>query len=460
LNWNRLFGINRAERIQIYMNVFKSADLRDWNYWIELLLAAGIATLGLILNSPAVIIGAMLISPLMAPINAAGLSLAAGDIYLAVRASANLILSIVGSIVFSAALVWILPFHSPTPEILARTHPSLLDLAVAIFSGLAGTLLLLRGGGGGGVTALPGVAIAVALMPPLCTVGFGVGAGLQEEVMSGAFLLFLTNLAAIIASAFFLFLAARMDAKGVREQIDQQIREQGANDRLFHLMERFVSKERLNHIGRLPYRIGLIAVAFVLLGRPLIQGFLQVKDETVARTAISRLVPRMVPDGALVSADEDVSPDGISIRLVVTEDVPPQRVTETEQEIARLTGLTTAIQVRRVANAEELAQLRERLLRPQAAAFAPPSPVLVRDLEEIRTDVGGRLNRAIEGMWPEDAGALRSQELVFRDDSVVVRLTYVSRAPLPEAAQTVLRNLLRVRMADPKLQVEFVRVAR
>lgn len=453
MNWNRLIGINRAERIQIYMSVFKGADLRDWNYWIELLLAAGIATLGLILNSPAVIIGAMLISPLMGPINAAGLALAAGDIYLAVRSTANLVLSILGSIAFSAALVWLLPFHAPTPEILARTHPSLLDLAVAIFSGLAGTLLLLRGGGGGGVTALPGVAIAVALMPPLCTVGFGVGAGMLEDVMSGAFLLFLTNLAAIIASAFFLFLAARMDAKGVREQIDEQIREQAASDRLFQFMERFVAKERLNHIGRLPYRIGLIAVAFLLLGRPLIQGFLQVKDETIARTTVARLVPRMAPAGALVSADEDFTPGNIAIRLVVTEDIPPARVAETEKEIARITGLNTSIQVRRVANAEELAQLRDRLMRQPAAAEAP----LVRDLEAIRNDVAGRLNRAMEGIWPEEAGQLQSRELVFRDDAVVVRLTYASRQPLPESSQALLRNLLRVRMADPKLNVEFVR---
>ena len=220
--------------------------------------------------------------------------------YLAARSAVNLVLSIFGSIAFSAALVWLLPFHSATPEILARTHPSLLDLAVAIFSGLAGTLLILRGGGGGGVTALPGVAIAVSLMPPLCTVGFG-AADWQTDIMSGAFLLFLTNLAAIIASSFFLFLAARMDAKGVREQIDVEIGKQAEEDWLFRTMNRLASAERLNHIGRLPFRVGLIAIAFVLLGRPLIQGFQQVKQETVARTAVTRMIPRLVPAGALVS---------------------------------------------------------------------------------------------------------------------------------------------------------------
>jgi uncharacterized hydrophobic protein (TIGR00271 family) len=458
LNWNRLFGINRADRIRIYTSVFRSADPRDWNYWIELLLAAGIATLGLVLNSPAVIIGAMLISPLMAPIVAAGLALAAGDVYLAVRSAVNLVLSIAGSIAFSAAVVWALPFHAATPEILARTHPSLLDLAVAIFSGLAGTLLILRGGGGGGVTALPGVAIAVSLMPPLCTVGFGVGAGMLTDIMYGAFLLFLTNLAAIIASAFFLFLAARMDAKGVREQIEAEIHRQAEGDRLFRLMDRLATAERLNHIGRLPFRIGLIAIAFVLLGRPLIQGLQQVKQETIARTTAARIIPQLIPSGALVSSDEDFSPDGIAIRLVVTEDIPPGRVSDAEKEIARITGLDTTIRVRRVAHADEVAQLRERIARP--AAVIAPSPVLVRDLEEIRRDVAGRLDAAIAGAWPAEAGELRSKELVFRDNSAAVRLNYRARQALPDAAQAVLRNLIRMRMADPKLDVEFVRVTK
>ncbi len=452
-----MLGINRADRLQIYMSVFKGADLRDLNYWMELLLGAGIATLGLILDSPAVIIGAMLISPLMAPIVAAGLALAAGDIYLAVRSAANLTLSIIGSVGFSALLVWLLPFHSPTQEILARTHPSLLDLGVAVFSGLAGTLLLLRGGGGGGVTALPGVAIAVALLPPLCTVGFGVGSGFQADVMSGAFLLFLTNLAAIIASAFFLFLAARMDAKGVRESIDSAIREAGAHDNLFHLMERFVTAEKLSHIGRLPYRIALIVISFLLLGRPLVTGFLQVKDETMARGTLTRLIPKLVHPRALVSSDESVTKEGIFVNLVVTEDVAAAQIGETEKEIARLTGLNTSIQVRRVANADELVQLRDRLMRSQPQL---PPPVLIRDLEEIRNDVRGRLDNALKNIWPEDTTPLKSKELIFRDGLVLVRLTYVARQPLSESGQLVLRNLLRVRLADPKLETEFVRVRR
>ena len=105
------------------------------NYWLEIVFSAGIATFGLVLNSPAVIIGAMLISPLMGPIMATGLSLAVGDLYLSIKAVANLVVSIAMAIALSAFFVWLLPFHSATGEILARTNPNLLDLGIAYSQG-------------------------------------------------------------------------------------------------------------------------------------------------------------------------------------------------------------------------------------------------------------------------------------------------------------------------------------
>src|SRR5271157_4667284 len=154
--------IDPEQKPKIYAQIYDSADVLSLNYWLGIIFSAGIAALGLVLNSPAVIIGAMLISPLMGPIMAAGLALAAGDLYLAIKAIANLAASISLAIAFSALIVWLLPFHSVTNEILARTNPTLLDLGVALFSGLAGSVAVCRVGGGDGVTTLPGVAVAVA----------------------------------------------------------------------------------------------------------------------------------------------------------------------------------------------------------------------------------------------------------------------------------------------------------
>lgn len=97
--------IDASAKPKVYKEVASSAELRSLSYWLEIIFSAGIATFGLVLNSPAVIIGAMLISPLMSPIMATGLALAVGDLYLTIRALLNLVLSIAAAVGFSAVLV-------------------------------------------------------------------------------------------------------------------------------------------------------------------------------------------------------------------------------------------------------------------------------------------------------------------------------------------------------------------
>ncbi len=116
--------IDPKSKPRVYAQVYESAEIASLNYWLELVFSAGIATLGLVLDSPAVVIGAMLISPLVGPILAAGLALAAGDFYLGVKSVVNVLASMAGAVSFSAAIVWLLPFHAPTAEILSRTQPT------------------------------------------------------------------------------------------------------------------------------------------------------------------------------------------------------------------------------------------------------------------------------------------------------------------------------------------------
>lgn len=171
-------------------------------YVLMCALSAGIATLGLLQSSTAVVIGAMLISPLMSPIAALGFGFASIDGQ-RVRDAAKVVL--VGALIGIATgmlLTLISPIRTATPEILARTEPTLLDLAVALLSGIAGGYATVRNKGG---TAI-GVAIATALMPPLATVGYGLGV-MNPAYALGAFLLFLTNLSAI---AFAFALIARL----------------------------------------------------------------------------------------------------------------------------------------------------------------------------------------------------------------------------------------------------------
>ncbi len=167
-------------------------------YILMCALSAGIATLGLLQSSVAVVIGAMLVSPLMSPIAALGFGFASLDGHRIKDALRVVIIGAAIGVVAGMVLTWISPIRNATSEIIGRTQPTLLDLAIALLSGLAGGYATVRQKGG---TAI-GVAIATALMPPLATVGYGIGVA-NWEFAGGAFLLFLTNLAAIAFSFAF-----------------------------------------------------------------------------------------------------------------------------------------------------------------------------------------------------------------------------------------------------------------
>ena len=158
------------------------------------ILSAGIATLGLLQNSVAVavVIGAMLVSPLMGPIAALGFSFASLDGHRIGEAIKVVAAGAAIGILTAVLVTWLSPIRNATPEIIGRTQPTLLDLAIVLLSGIAGGYATVRQKGG---TAI-GVAIATALMPPLAVVGYSLGV-YRLDFAGGAMLLFLTNPAAI-----------------------------------------------------------------------------------------------------------------------------------------------------------------------------------------------------------------------------------------------------------------------
>jgi uncharacterized hydrophobic protein (TIGR00271 family) len=179
------------------------------NFFVLIVLSSIIATLGLLLNSAAVVIGAMLVAPLMSPILGFSLGMVLGDVRL-VRLSIEAMFKGVALALLIAVLIGILsPFKELTGEIMARTQPTLLDLVVALASGMAGAYSLSREEVS---AALPGVAISAALMPPLSVAGLGLSLG-KPQVAGGAFLLFLANIAAISLAGVVVFILL-----GVRSQ--------------------------------------------------------------------------------------------------------------------------------------------------------------------------------------------------------------------------------------------------
>jgi uncharacterized hydrophobic protein (TIGR00271 family) len=454
----KLLRIDPDDKQKVYASVFDAADLASLNYWLEIIFSAGIATLGLVLNSPAVVIGAMLVSPLMGPILAAGLALAAADLYLGVKSLLNILVSVLVAVSLSALVVWILPFHTVTTEILARTQPNLLDLAVAVFSGLAGSVVVCRGGGGGGVTALPGVAIAVALMPPLCTVGFGVGAGWNWQIISGAMLLFVTNLAAIIASGFVVFLAVNMNAVGIREQIDATITQRAAQDWLYRILTSAGLSHTVGHIGKLRWRVGMLAGVLALLFFPLTKSLLQVRDEAIARAAVREVTRRLVPAASIVSERVSIGTDAIEVSLVTTEQVRQGEVEKAQAVLEARTGKVVVMQARKVADQEELAQLRDRLVNLPVFAAPPPQPALPPEFARVRQEMLPRLEEPLTAVWPAQTAPIQDYEIALTRDQLVVRVRYSSATPLSPAFRELVQNLLRKQLNAPELVLQLERV--
>ncbi|RDB06707.1 TIGR00341 family protein [Runella aurantiaca] len=195
---NSLFHlIDTTDSDKTIREISSGISMRGYNLWI-LICSAVLASIGLDTNSTAVIIGAMLISPLMSPILGVGLGLAINDQETLLRSLRNLSIATIASLATSTLYFSISPLSELTSEELARTQPNLLDVMVALFGGVAG---IVAGSRTEKTNAIPGVAIATALMPPLCTAGFGLAHG-DWRIFGGAFYLFAINAVFISLATF------------------------------------------------------------------------------------------------------------------------------------------------------------------------------------------------------------------------------------------------------------------
>lgn len=188
---------DKEDESEIKEQISNGVSFRGANLWI-LIFAIFIASLGLNVNSTAVIIGAMLISPLMGPIIGMGLAVGINDLTLLKRSAKNYAVATLISVLTATLYFLITPLSEAQSELLARTSPTLYDVLIAFCGGAAGIIAICTRGKG---NAIPGVAIATALMPPLCTAGFGLATG-HILYFLGAFYLFFINTVFIALSTF------------------------------------------------------------------------------------------------------------------------------------------------------------------------------------------------------------------------------------------------------------------
>lgn len=202
------------EKAKVLENVVNNISFKGANLWI-LACAIVVASVGLNVNSTAVIIGAMLISPLMGPIVGAGFALGTYDFAILKKSGKNLLIATIVGLLVSTTYFFISPFKDVQSELLARTSPNIYDVLIAFFGGLVGVIATTRAEKG---NPIPGVAIATALMPPLCTAGYGLAMG-NYVYFLGALYLYTIN-------CFFICLATFAIVKYLQYPIINHINQQ------------------------------------------------------------------------------------------------------------------------------------------------------------------------------------------------------------------------------------------
>lgn len=463
-------GVGQGRKEELYLELSKATTLKDFVFWLQIFFAAGIATLGLVLNSPAVIIGAMLISPLMGPILASGLALATGDLILGIRAVVNLLLSCLGAIVFAVLLVAVLPFKEMTGEIAARTSPTTLDLFIAFFSGAIGSVAICREVKGV-VTSIPGVAIAVALMPPLCVVGYGVGVALSlnfsqgMQVATGGGLLFVTNLVAITFTAMIVFLLLRIDTRRVREKVDNW-RDQDPESQWWRgMFTKIPALEHARKIRSFPLRMIMILLPLAVILVPLTQSFVRLRTEITRQQQLNRIEQTAVklwqqyfaqaPNGEIRSYLDEISvkeTEGKTEIFMRVFDNTSYTASERNEYIRLLASHlnrppnTIALQMIEIpTSARTTKQTQERVVPPSIA--------------QLQSNYLQAVQSAMRGLvLPPPARQLDYEIVNPANKPVEVRLWYFSDRDIGADAQVLLVEEVKARLSLPAATLRLERI--
>jgi uncharacterized hydrophobic protein (TIGR00271 family) len=380
----RAFGLSPSSREACIRAMLERHRRDSFGHWFQLLVAMGLATLGLVLDSTAVVIGAMLISPLMSPIVELGMGLATGSAVLLLRALARTALSILGVVGAAALLARALPFDQITAEINARAAPTVLDLFVAALCALMAAYTTMRTSSDTTATAA-GAAIGIALVPPLCVVGWGLGTG-HFDLAQGAALLFTANFCAILALTALVFFSTGFDDLDIGALERETAKQSRFTDRAAHRL-----RNLLGSAYGVSFRVGLPVLLASAVIVPLHRALKQVEWEVRVRTSVEQLVAELAPKSESVQSRVDVRAGAVSVRLVlVTTTANAGRIrSELHRRIRAVSGVVPSVDVTAVADVRSMQALAKTLDQEKTRK---PNPVSLLALETF--------DEALKMNWP------------------------------------------------------------
>ena len=407
---------------------------RGANLWV-LIFAIFIACLGLNLNSTAVIIGAMLISPLMGPIIGMGLAVGRADLELLKRSLTNYGVSTVISVLTAALYFQLTPLTEAQSELLARTSPTLYDVLIALFGGAAGILALSTGGKG---NVIPGVAIATALMPPLCTAGYGLAMGEWSFFFGACYLFFINTV--FIALATYL---------GVRL--------------LQFKPKQFVDKARLAVVNR------YIAVIVVVTMLPAVYMTTQIIRQSVFENHVKQFVKQELnqPGTRILSEQADRETKTLDV-VALGAALPNEMIEAARQRLADYQLADYQLNVIQGAQSDSLLLARNNAgtqqilsgqdqqqlaLQTKRVAQLERETADYRRLDALAREIGGEVKAVCPKV--ESIGLSKITETPVDSGTVCSYVLAVanSRTPLPAADRDRLAQWLKVRTQADSLRL-------
>jgi uncharacterized hydrophobic protein (TIGR00271 family) len=452
----RVLGQGAERRSSIFAGMLHRDASEATAYWLQLVVSVGIATLGLVVGSAAVVIGAMLVAPLMGPIVGLAMGLATGSPFLVLRTAGRVVLSMAVAVGGAAAITLMLPFHELNSEIAARTSPTLLDLITAGFCALIGVYASLRAGGGADTaTTAAGTSISISLVPPLCASGYGVGTA-SWTIAGGAALLFLTNLVAIVVVGTMAFVSVGFNRVDVVTLEHEELAQDAQGAPIARILARRLSRvfeSRWGSALRFLMPFALLAAVYVPLRRALDEVAWEVRVRAAIRLAIAGESSRVVQSRAHVERHE------VEVVMVVvgkTRDAEDLRK-RMDAKIRAAAGVIPRLEVLAVPDANAIAGIESSLLTPKVAAVpAKTAPSPTEELDEVRS----RIRSVVEAAWPStSAGEPAAIDMgTMSGGPVAIRIVHLG-TPLSadgiEAVQRAVEPLLerKVRLFDVAVPV-------
>ena len=424
-----MLGLREVSEEQEQLILRQLSDAAELHAPFFVLVASStvIAAFGLLLNSPAIIIGAMLVAPLMTPIFSLSVALIRGRAYLMRRALMTELYGVIVAVLVALLIGLMMPEPDLTYEILARTKPTLLDLAVALAAGLAGSFSLAREEIN---EALPGVAIAVALLPPLAVVGLGLSVR-RWDVAGGAAVLFLANFVAI-----HLMSAAVFYLSGLAHHVVER------NPRIL-----------LKNFGG---AVAILIFMVVFLGAQLSRLVSDERSNRIVRATLEQQV-RMV-EGAKLS-EIDLNCQLIPCRIVATVETPqvfePPLVAGIQNVLASQMGADVNLIIRSVALSEASASGYN--FRPEEAPAAEGTAENTAAPTELTPEQRIRQMLAQQAMMVPGARLIDFQYVAAEGEAPAkVVATYLTQAPFGDALEQGITNLVRRQLGtEVTLEVKY-----